>query len=228
MVVVSRIAAVDLWVVRSREESLPWRLFDGTGVVIMRNPVFAARSHIRTVVLCTLLTLGLTACGSDEGSSASTAAAANTGPLVSPGVGLIDRSAGDKTQGTAPATGTTPPPSSTPVTLIPPPNPISPPKPVQPPKPVPPPKPISTGTATLDWTPPTENSDGSALTNLAGYTVYYGTSPDKLTESVKVSNPGLTAYTVTNLTSGTWYFAVTSYSTAGVESSRSGVISAKI
>src|SRR5882757_6837905 len=182
----------------------------------MRNPVFAARSHIRAVVLCTLLTLGLTACGSDEGSSASTAAAANTGPLISPSVGLIDRSAGDKTQGTAPATGTTNPPSSTappgstpvagsptPVTHIPPPNPIS------PPKPVPPPKPISTGTATLDWTPPTENSDGSALTNLAGYTVYYGTSPDKLTESVKVSNPGLTAYTMTNLTSGTWYFAVT-------------------
>jgi hypothetical protein len=45
---------------------------------------------------------------------------------------------------------------------------------------------------------------------------------------VKVSNPGLTAYTVSNLTSGTWYFAVTSYSSAGVESIRSGVISAKI
>jgi hypothetical protein len=64
--------------------------------------------------------------------------------------------------------------------------------------------------------------------NLAGYTVYYGTSADRLTESVKVSNPGLTAYTVSNLTSGTWYFAVTSYSSAGVESIRSGVISAKI
>jgi hypothetical protein len=92
----------------------------------------------------------------------------------------------------------------------------------------PPPKPISTGSATLDWTPPTANSDGSALTNLAGYTVYYGTSPDNLTQSVKVSNPGLTAYTVSNLTSGTWYFAVTSYSSAGVESTRSGVISTKI
>jgi hypothetical protein len=92
----------------------------------------------------------------------------------------------------------------------------------------PPPKPISTGSATLDWTPPTANSDGSALTNLAGYTVYYGTSPDNLTQSVKISNPGLTAYTLSNLTSGTWYFAVTSYSSAGVESTRSGVISTKI
>ena len=84
------------------------------------------------------------------------------------------------------------------------------------------------GSATLDWTPPTANSDGSALTNLAGYTVYYGTSPDNLTQSVKVSNPGLTAYTVSNLTSGTWYFAVASYSSAGVESTLSGVISTTI
>jgi hypothetical protein len=76
--------------------------------------------------------------------------------------------------------------------------------------------------------PPTENSDGSVLTNLAGYTVYYGTSPDSLTQSVKVSNPGLSAYTVTNLPSGTWYFAVTSYSSAGVESTRTGTISTTI
>ena len=76
--------------------------------------------------------------------------------------------------------------------------------------------------------PPTENSDGSVLTNLAGYTVYYGTSPSSLTQSVKVSNPGLATYTMTNLPSGTWYFAVSSYSSAGVESSRSGVVSTTI
>jgi hypothetical protein len=172
----------------------------------MTNLVLAARS----VLLCTLVTFGLAACGSDEGSSASAAAAASTDPLVSPSVGLIDRSsgvAGDTTQTTAPPSSGTIPVSNTTT---------------------PPPKPISTGTATLDWTPPTENTDGSALTNLAGYTVYYGTSPDSLTESVKVSNPGLTAYTLSDLTSGTWYFAVTSYSSAGAESTRSGVISAKI
>jgi hypothetical protein len=95
-------------------------------------------------------------------------------------------------------------------------------------KPGVPPIKITNGSATLDWTPPTENADGSVLTNLAGYTVYYGTAPDQLTKSVKLTNPGLTAYTVTNLPSGTWYFAVTSYSAAGVESARSGVISTKI
>lgn len=87
---------------------------------------------------------------------------------------------------------------------------------------------VSSGTVTLDWTPPTQNSDGTTLTNLAGYTVYYGTSPDHLTQSVKLTNAGLSAYTVSNLTSGVWYFAVTSYSSAGVESSRSGVVSTTI
>jgi hypothetical protein len=82
--------------------------------------------------------------------------------------------------------------------------------------------------ATLDWMPPTENSDGSALTNLAGYTVYYGTSPSSLTQSVKITNPGLSAYTMTNLSSGTWYFAVTSYSSTGIESDRSGVVTTTI
>jgi hypothetical protein len=76
--------------------------------------------------------------------------------------------------------------------------------------------------------PPTENSDGSALTNLAGYTVYYGTSPASLTQSVKISNPGLSAYTVTDLQSGTWYFAVTAYTSTGVESSRTGTVSTTI
>ena len=186
----------------------------------MRNPAFVSRSHIRSVVLCTLVTFGLTACASDAGSGASTAASASSGSLVAPSVGVIDRSV---TTGTTPSvttvastgTGSKPVTTTPPVTIIPPVGTAPPPTPV-------------TGTATLDWTPPTENSDGSALTNLAGYTVYYGTAPDRLTESVQVSNPGLTAYTVSNLTSGTWYFAVTAYSSTGVESIRSGVISTKI
>lgn len=76
--------------------------------------------------------------------------------------------------------------------------------------------------------PPTSNSDGSVLTNLGGYNVYYGTAPDKLTQSVKVTNPGLTAYTISNLASGTWYFAVSAYSTAGVESVRTNTVSTTI
>jgi hypothetical protein len=180
----------------------------------MTNLVLAARS----VLLCTLVTFGLAACGSDEGSSAS-AAAASTDPLVSPSVGLIDRSGGDATQATAPASSSTTPVSAT--TTVPSTSGST-------PALMPPIKIDSTGTATLDWTPPIQNSDGSVLTNLAGYTVYYGTAPDKLTESVKVSNPGVATYVLSNLASGTWYFAVTAYSAAGVESDRSGVVSTQI
>jgi len=87
---------------------------------------------------------------------------------------------------------------------------------------------MSAGNAALDWTPPTENSDGSVLTNLAGYNVRYGTNPDQLTQVVKLANPGLTSYVVDNLSTGTWYFAITSYAANGTESSNSGVVSTTI
>jgi hypothetical protein len=174
----------------------------------------AACSHLRGVVLCTLVTVGLAACGSDEGSSATTAAVGSDS-FVSPSVGLIDRSPGESGT-TTPSSNSTTASTSTPGTTG-----TTPPSTTTPPV-------ASTGTATLDWTPPTQNSDGSVLTNLAGYTVYYGTSANQLTQSVKVSNPGLTAYTLSNLPAGTWYFAVTSYSSSGVESVRSGVVSTKI
>src|SRR5262249_43353816 len=44
----------------------------------------------------------------------------------------------------------------------------------------------ATGSATLTWTPPTQNTDGSALNNLAGYKVYWGTSQGTYTNSVTV------------------------------------------
>jgi hypothetical protein len=87
---------------------------------------------------------------------------------------------------------------------------------------------MSAGNAALDWTAPTENTDGSALTNLAGYKVHYGTSPGQLTQVEKLTNPGLTTYVVDNLSAGTWYFSVSSYSANGTESSSSAVVSTTI
>ena len=86
------------------------------------------------------------------------------------------------------------------------------------------------GTATVKWVAPTENSNGTALTNLAGYTVYYGTSASTLSQeqSIQVSNPAALSYTVTGLTSGTWYFAVASYTTTGQASTLSAVSSKTI
>ena len=79
------------------------------------------------------------------------------------------------------------------------------------------------GTAAVNWTIPTTNSDGSALTNLSGYRVVYGTSTDQLDQSVEISNATLTTYTVSNLTSGRWYFAVYALASTGAESDISNI-----
>ena len=81
--------------------------------------------------------------------------------------------------------------------------------------------PATSGTATLTWTPPVSNTDGSALTDLAGYHIYYGTSPSTLSTVIDVGSPGTLTYTVNNLSSGTWYFSVAAYTTTGLESSPS-------
>ena len=84
----------------------------------------------------------------------------------------------------------------------------------------------TTHNAQLTWTAPVQNTDGSAITDLAGYKIYYVTSASSLTQSVTIANPGIAAYTLANLASGTWYFAVTAYTSSGTESGLSGVISA--
>ncbi|MBL8271192.1 putative Ig domain-containing protein [Steroidobacter sp.] len=83
----------------------------------------------------------------------------------------------------------------------------------------------STGAATLSWTPPTRNTDGSTLTNLSGYRIYYGTSASSLTRTITVSNAGVTNYVVSDLTAATWYFSVRAYTSSGSESLASNTIS---
>jgi len=80
---------------------------------------------------------------------------------------------------------------------------------------------ITLGSATLTWTPPTLNTDGTPLTDLAGYRIYWGASSGVYTDSVQLDNPGLTTYVVENLVPGDWYFVSTAINAAGVESSYS-------
>jgi hypothetical protein len=87
---------------------------------------------------------------------------------------------------------------------------------------------VVAGSATLSWTAPTQNTDGTPITNLAGYTIYYGTSPGDLTQNIQVADPTATTYVVNNLTAGTYYFAVAAYTTVATQSADSSVASKTI
>lgn len=86
--------------------------------------------------------------------------------------------------------------------------------------------PAPTRTVTLGWTAPSANTDGSALTDLAGYKVFYGTGPGQYVASVTVPGGAINSAVMAGLTPGTWYFAIKSVNSAGVESDFSGEVSA--
>ena len=80
------------------------------------------------------------------------------------------------------------------------------------------------GTITLAWDAPTTNIDGTPLTDLAGYKIYYGPTSGSYTNTLDVGN--VTTSVVNNLTDGlTYYFTVSAYNSAGVESSFSNEVS---
>ncbi|MFC4313335.1 putative Ig domain-containing protein [Steroidobacter flavus] len=86
----------------------------------------------------------------------------------------------------------------------------------------------ASGSATLSWTPPTQNSDGTNLGNLASYRVMYGRTSANLDQTANVDNPSINRYVVENLSSGTWYFAVVAVNSAGVASQLSNTASKTI
>lgn len=76
----------------------------------------------------------------------------------------------------------------------------------------------------LTWTPPTENTDGSPLTDLAGYRILYGRGQETLTEVRELNDPTAREYTVDSLEPGRWYFSVESVNSAGRRSDPSNVV----
>jgi hypothetical protein len=79
------------------------------------------------------------------------------------------------------------------------------------------------GTVTLSWVAPTDNTNGTPLTDLAGYHIHYGTTPDNLTKSIDLTGTGTTEYEVSGLTAGTYYFSISAYTAMGTESAESTV-----
>jgi hypothetical protein len=79
------------------------------------------------------------------------------------------------------------------------------------------------GYATLSWSAPTTNTNGTPISALAGYHLYYGNSSGALTQAIAVSGAATTSYEITGLTAGTWYFAVAADGMDGTESAQSPV-----
>ena len=74
------------------------------------------------------------------------------------------------------------------------------------------------GWATVHWIAPTQNVDGTPLTDLAGYRVRYGQSSSTLDSTLQIAGAGVTSATIEGLRAGTWYFAVQAYTADGAES----------
>lgn len=86
--------------------------------------------------------------------------------------------------------------------------------------------PASTASSvTVSWQAPADNTDGSVVTNLTGYKIYYGEAPRNYSSTIQVPTTGLMTYVVENLSPGQYYFAVTAYNSLGEESDFSPEVS---
>lgn len=97
--------------------------------------------------------------------------------------------------------------------------------PPPPASPAPPPAPVPTpsqpGAATLEWTVPTTQTNGSTLADLAGYRIHYGKSTAALDQTIEIRNASISRYVIEGLPPGTYYFAVTAFNARNHESERS-------
>ena len=88
------------------------------------------------------------------------------------------------------------------------------------------PVPTSSGSFILQWTAPVARADGSplSLADIDRYWIYYGTSAGNYTNKISVSNGSAQTATVSNVPTGSWYVAMSTVDTGGLESGRSAAV----
>jgi fibronectin type III domain protein len=77
----------------------------------------------------------------------------------------------------------------------------------------------ATRSVTLSWQAPTQNEDGTPLTDLTGFEVFYGQAPGQYTQTLPLPSAAMTSVTIEDLAPATWYFAVKAVNSAGTHSS---------
>ncbi len=88
----------------------------------------------------------------------------------------------------------------------------------------------TTSSVTLTWEPPTENTDSSALVDLAGYHVYYyyAGAGQVVVHRLDFNNAGLSSAVVPGLVPGLWHFYVAAYNSQGVQGELSRIIAVTV
>ena len=82
------------------------------------------------------------------------------------------------------------------------------------------------GSVNMDWAAPSERADNTALSlsEIAGYTIYYGDSAGNYTQSLSVNDGLATSVIINSLPLGTYYMVVTARDYDGRESKYSDVV----
>jgi hypothetical protein len=183
------------------------------------NDFTGGRGTRRVIYLCAFAMLGfaLSGCGGSGASSATSAAPAQASAPPQGSVPTPTSSTSTASTGSAPPSTSTP--ASTPAPAA-----VS----ASPAHASSTPPTATIGNVTLNWQPPTQNTDGTPLTNLAGYDIHYGTASGKYTQTVTIDNPGIATYVVGNLSPGTYYFSVTAVNSQGTESPLSSEVSTTV
>jgi hypothetical protein len=122
-----------------------------------------------------------------------------------------------------PVTVINPPPAVVAPAPIPPAPPV-----IAPPPPPPIPMPLPCHCATLTWEAPTTNTDGSPLSDLAGFYVHYWSATNHTHDYVLNIANAMATSQVLVLAPDTWSFAMTAYNTKGRESAFSATVTKEV
>jgi hypothetical protein len=84
---------------------------------------------------------------------------------------------------------------------------------------------VAAGIINVSWAPPLTNTDGSPLTDLAGYYVCFASAQNPSGQTIQITDPATTAISIGDLSPGTYYVTTMAYNTAGILSSPTGAVS---
>ena len=82
--------------------------------------------------------------------------------------------------------------------------------------------PLQGSSVAVAWDAPSENLDGSAVDDLAGFKIYDGPTSGNYTKAADTGN--VSQFTLDSLSPGTYFFVVTAYDFSGNESDLSAEI----